>query len=42
MKRFYRYKLGEYLGDVYHLTVAGESNINDVEYGDVEETSVKD
>jgi NifB/MoaA-like Fe-S oxidoreductase len=31
MKRFYGYRLGEYLGNVYHLTVAGEPDINDVE-----------
>lgn len=31
MKRFYSYKLGEYLGNVYHLTVAGEPDINAVE-----------
>lgn len=30
MKRFYSYRLGEYQGDVYHLTVAGEPDINDV------------
>lgn len=31
MKRFYGYRLGEYRGNVYHLTVAGEPDINDVE-----------
>jgi hypothetical protein len=31
MKRFYSYKIGEYLGKVYHLTIAGEPNINEVE-----------
>ena len=31
MKRFYSYRLGEYHGNVYHLTVSGEPSINDVE-----------
>jgi|GEM_PF-4847009 len=31
MKRFYGYRLGEYSGNVYHITVAGKPDINDVE-----------
>jgi len=31
MKSFYGYRLGEYRGNVYHLTVAGEPNLNEVE-----------
>jgi hypothetical protein len=31
MKRFYGYRLGEYRGNVYHLTVAGEPDTNDIE-----------
>lgn len=30
MKRLYGYRLGEYQGNIYHLTVAGEPDINDI------------